>query len=81
MLSLCRSLGITNIFLPTDFTYLQKHIMCTHHFVALLGSCRKKLKKLTEKEALIYCRPLAECLLASFEKRFETFLNLTTPES
>lgn len=98
--SLCKSLGMKRIFLPSDFTYLEEHITCTrplaealdilqgdkNTFYGILLPCllaaRKKLKKLTQEEPpLTYCRPLAECLLTSFENRFETFLNLTTPES
>ncbi|KYN00540.1 hypothetical protein ALC62_08684 [Cyphomyrmex costatus] len=102
MIPLCRSLGIRNIFLPSDFAYLEEHIMCTrplaealdilqakgdkNTFYGILLPClvtaRKKLKNLTEEETpLTYCKPLAECLLASFEKRFQTFLNLSTSES
>lgn len=100
MMPLCRSLRLTSIFLPTDSTYLEEHIMCTRSladaldilqgdkstFYGILLPClvvaRKKLKKTTGEESpLTYCKPLAECLLASFESRFETFLNLTTPDS
>ncbi|KYN19763.1 hypothetical protein ALC57_07916, partial [Trachymyrmex cornetzi] len=64
---------------------LNRHKGDKNAFYGMLLPClvtaRRKLKNLTEEETLTYCKPLAECLLASFEKRFQTSLNLSTPES
>ncbi|XP_077282244.1 uncharacterized protein LOC143908451 [Temnothorax americanus] len=41
---------------------------------------RRKLQKLTKK-TFVYCTPLAEVYLASVERRFEDFFNLSTPQA